>query len=80
MYNRKEPFEILAYVYDLYNVNTKKYEGNVIVSPEPNRVQGYGGRRIETVNGVGYKNGKGKQFKGEYITELVPICGKAKKE
>lgn len=80
MENKKDPFEILAYVLDLYNVNTKRYEGNVVVAPDASRVQGYGGRRKEMIDSFGCKNGKGKSFKGEYLTELVPICGKAKKQ
>ena len=74
-------FEHLGYHLDLYCPRTKKYEGSITLSDEVvktygDREKGYVGRREESIVAVGRKGMKEKNFSGEYITELVPLCGR----
>lgn len=69
-------FEHLGYHLDLYCPRTGKYEGSITVDDEPGRERGYFGRKKETLDAIGRKGLKEKKFSGEYITELVPLCGR----
>lgn len=74
-------FEHLGHHLDLYCPRTGKYEGSITLSDDVvktygNRDRGYFGRMKETVIDVGRKGMREKNFNGEYITELVPLCGR----
>jgi hypothetical protein len=40
------------------------------------RERGYFGRKQQSIVAVGRKGMKEKNFNGDYITELVPLCGR----
>lgn len=74
-------FEHLGYHLDLYCPRTKKYEGSItlsdhIVETYEGREMGYVGRKEEFIIAEGRKGMKEKVFSGDYITELVPLCGR----
>tara|TARA_Y100000389_G_C17471166_1_gene531152 strand:- start:18150 stop:18458 length:309 start_codon:yes stop_codon:yes gene_type:complete len=72
-------FELLGYHLDIYDARTKKYLGHVAIPTEvnvPERKLGYEGRKLEYIQATGKRATKHVKFKGEYITELVPLCGK----
>lgn len=74
-------FHIVGHHLDLYDKITNKYVGSVEVSVDnyPDRVHGYAGRTTERINANARRNG-GKLFpiQGQFITELMPVCGKIK--
>lgn len=72
-------FEILGYQLDVICPQTKKYLGSInLAFDDEDRPHGYTGRRIEQLCTTGHKASKKVKFDGEYITELLPLCGKLK--
>ena len=70
-------FEHLGYHLDLYCKHTYKYQGSVkIDNPDPDRKHSYSGRKVEYINSIGHKSTKQKQFTGEFLTEVIPLCGR----
>ena len=70
-------FENLGYQLDVICPETRKYLGSVNVdAPKTDREFGYAGREMESLDVVGHKATRKVKFKGLFLTELVPICGK----
>tara|TARA_B100000519_G_C14253758_1_gene443902 strand:+ start:989 stop:1267 length:279 start_codon:yes stop_codon:yes gene_type:complete len=73
----KTTFEHLGFHLDIYCKNTFKYLGTIPQHNNTNnRTVGYFGRKLEIVKAQGNKGNKQVDFNGEYITELVPLCGR----
>ena len=73
----KTVFQHIGYHLDLYCKHTYKYQGSVTIdNPDANRVHGYHGRKLETINARGRKGTKTIDFNDDYITELIPLCGR----
>lgn len=69
-------FQHLGYHLDLYCPKTMKYMGSIETEDDPERDCGYFGRRKEKIDCIGRKGLKEVKFNDEYITELVPLCGR----
>ena len=72
-------FEDLGYHLDVLDPITKKYIGSIPIEkgivPEDAPVC-YASRKLEKLNHYAKKGTKTFHVKGEYLTELVPLCGK----
>lgn len=76
-------FEHKGYHLDIYCTHTKKYLGSIPLPETVNknitqRQKGYQGRKEEIIVATGVRGTKYIKFKGKYITELIPICGRIK--
>ncbi len=74
-------FQHVGYHLDVYCVHTKKYLGSVDVPDHLHkncidRKKGYYGRKQEKIVATGRRGTKDIKFSGEYITELIPLCGR----
>lgn len=70
-------FQHIGYHLDLYCKHTSKYQGSVTIdNPDTDRIHGYHGRKLETINATGRKGTKTITFNDDYFTELIPLCGR----
>ena len=70
-------FEIMGYQLDVICPETKKYLGSIdLAFDDEDRPNGYQGRKMERLDTIGHKATRKVKFKGLFLTELVPICGK----
>ena len=74
-------FQHVGYHLDVYCIHTKKYLGSITLPETVNknitqRQKGYYGRKEEIIVATGRRGTKDVKFKGKYITELIPLCGR----
>tara|TARA_R110002153_G_scaffold15953_1_gene56679 strand:+ start:72 stop:344 length:273 start_codon:yes stop_codon:yes gene_type:complete len=70
-------FEHLGYHLEAYHPISKKYLGYVKIDEvADNTTTGYYSRKLETLNHIATKGSKQFLLEGEFITELIPLCGR----
>lgn len=74
-------FKHIGYHLDVYCIHTKKYLGSITLAEHyhencEKRIKGYNGRIQQKLLARGRKGTKEVKFNGEYITELIPLCGR----
>ena len=73
----KRVFEHLGYHLEAYHPISKKYLGYVKIDEvADNTTTGYYSRKLETLNHIATKGSKQFLLEGEFITELIPLCGR----
>jgi|TARA_R110000803_G_scaffold79904_1_gene145621 hypothetical protein len=72
-------FEHQGYHLEAYHPISKKYLGYVKIEEgivPDDAVTGYYSRKLETLNHIATKGSKQFILEGEFITELIPLCGR----
>jgi hypothetical protein len=73
----KRVFKHLGYHLEAYHPISKKYLGYVKIDEvADNTTTGYYSRKLETLNHIVTKGSKQFLLEGEFITELIPLCGR----
>tara|TARA_R110002153_G_scaffold30395_1_gene93196 strand:- start:1989 stop:2306 length:318 start_codon:yes stop_codon:yes gene_type:complete len=76
----QEIFSHLGYHLDVFHLKTRKFMGSILMSKSfedsGERQYGYEGRKVEHLKAHGMKALNRVAFDGEYITELIPLCGR----
>ena len=73
----KRVFKHLGYHLEAYHPISKKYLGYIKIDKvADNTTTGYYSRKLETLNHIATKGSKQFLLEGEFITELIPLCGR----